>query len=147
MSNYNYLETSNFKEYSKYNYLLLGLGLGNKGVEKFFIYNNIKYSVYDDIKDNSLLNKKNYLEGKNLAFVNEKAYLGTLKAHEIDGNVPNIVITMDEMNSYNLGYLFYFFMRACALSAYLMDINPFNQPGVEIYKYNMFKLLGKPGIK
>lgn len=96
-------------------------------------------------KDN--LDGLNYLEGKNLAFVNEKAYLGTLKAHEIDGNVPNIVITMDEMNSYNLGYLFYFFMRACALSAYLMDINPFNQPGVEIYKYNMFKLLGKPGIK
>lgn len=62
MSNYNYLETSNFKKYSKYNYLLLGLGLGNKAVEKFFIYNNIKYSVYDDIKDNSLLNKKNYLE-------------------------------------------------------------------------------------
>lgn len=96
-------------------------------------------------KDN--LDGLNYLEGKNLAFVNEKAYLGTLKAHVETGNVPNIVITLDEMNSFNLGYLFYFFMRACAMSAYLMDINPFNQPGVEVYKYNMFKLLGKPGIK
>lgn len=89
----------------------------------------------------------NYLAGKKLSFVNEKAFEGTLKAHEEDGKVPNIIITMDKMDSYNLGYLFYFFMRACAMSAYLMDINPFNQPGVEIYKHNMFVLLGKPGVK
>ena len=62
-----------------------------------------------------------------------------------DGKVPNIVITVDKMNEYNLGYLFYFFMRACAMSAYLIEINPFNQPGVEVYKKNMFHLLGKPG--
>ena len=87
----------------------------------------------------------NFLEGKKLSFVNEKAYEGTLRAHVDDGKVPNIVISVNEMNEYNLGYLFYFFMRACAMSAYLMDINPFNQPGVEVYKKNMFHLLGKPG--
>ena len=85
------------------------------------------------------------MEGKKLSFVNEKAYEGTLRAHVDDGKVPNIVINVDKMNEYNLGYLFYFFMRACAMSAYLMDINPFNQPGVEVYKKNMFHLLGKPG--
>ncbi len=98
-------------------------------------------------EDKENLDGLNYLAGKKLSFVNEKAYLGTLKAHEEDGNVPNIVITLDEMNEFNLGYLFYFFMRACAMSAYMMDINPFNQPGVEIYKHNMFVLLGKPGVK
>ena len=101
--------------------------------------------VMTEDKDN--LDGLNYLAGKKLSFVNEKAYLGTLKAHVEDGNVPNIVITLDKMDSYNLGYLFYFFMRACAMSAYFMDINPFNQPGVEIYKHNMFVLLGKPGVK
>ncbi len=101
--------------------------------------------VMKEEKDN--LDGLNYLAGKKLSFVNEKAFEGTLKAHEEDGKVPNIVITMDKMDSYNLGYLFYFFMRACAMSAYLMDINPFNQPGVEIYKHNMFVLLGKPGVK
>ena len=78
-----------------------------------------------------------------MSFVNEKAFLGTLAAHEEDGQVPNIVITMDAMNAYNYGYLVYFFEKACAMSAYLLGINPFNQPGVEIYKKNMFKLLGK----
>ncbi len=104
----------------------------------------------DDIvmkEDANDLDGLNYLKGKKLSFVNEKAYLGTLKAHVEDGKVPNIVITLDKMNSYNLGFLFYFFMRACAMSAYLLDINPFNQPGVEIYKHNMFKLLGKPNVK
>ena len=85
----------------------------------------------------------NYLAGKKMSFVNEKAFLGTLAAHEEDGKVPNIVITMDSMNAYNYGYLVYFFEKACAMSAYLLGINPFNQPGVEIYKKNMFKLLGK----
>ena len=95
--------------------------------------------------DDENLDGLNFLEGKKLSFVNEKAYEGTLRAHVDDGKVPNIVISVDEMNEYNLGYLFYFFMRACAMSAYLMDINPFNQPGVEVYKKNMFHLLGKPG--
>ena len=94
--------------------------------------------------DNDDLDGLNYLEGKNLAFVNQKAFEGTLKAHE-DGGVPCNVITLDKLNEYNLGYLFYFFMRACAMSAYMLDINPFNQPGVEVYKKNMFHLLGKKG--
>lgn len=93
--------------------------------------------------DESNLDGLNYLAGKKMSFVNEKAFLGTLAAHEEDGKVPNILITMDEMNAYNYGYLVYFFEKACAMSAYLLGINPFNQPGVEIYKKNMFKLLGK----
>ena len=100
-----------------------------------------------DIKiphDEDDLDGLNYLEGKNLAFVNQKAFEGTLKAHE-DGGVPCNVIYLDKLDAYNLGYLFYFFMRACAMSAYMLDINPFNQPGVEVYKKNMFHLLGKKG--
>ena len=101
----------------------------------------------DDIvipHDNDDLDGLNYLEGKNLAFVNQKAFEGTLKAHE-DGGVPCNVIYLEELDAYALGYMFYFFMRACAMSAYLLDINPFNQPGVEVYKKNMFHLLGKKG--
>ena len=104
-------------------------------------------SPRDDIvipHDDEDLDGLNYLEGKNLAFVNQKAFEGTLKAHE-DGGVPCNVITIPCMDAYGLGYLFYFFMRACAMSAYMLDINPFNQPGVEIYKKNMFHLLGKKG--
>ena len=95
--------------------------------------------------DNEDLDGLNYLEGKGLAFVNQKAFEGTLKAHVEDGGVPCNIIYIDEMNEKNLGHLFYFFMRACAMSAYLLGINPFNQPGVEIYKRNMFHLLGKKG--
>ena len=94
--------------------------------------------------DNDDLDGLNYLEGKNLAFVNQKAFEGTLQAHE-EGGVPCNVIYLDKLDEFNLGYLFYFFMRACAMSAYMLDINPFNQPGVEIYKKNMFHLLGKKG--
>ena len=102
----------------------------------------------DDIKiphDEEDLDGLNYLEGKNLAFVNQKAFEGTLKAHVEDGHVPCNVIYIDKLDAKTLGHLFYFFMRACAMSAYLLDINPFNQPGVEIYKKNMFHLLGKKG--
>ncbi len=95
--------------------------------------------------DEENLDGLNYLEGKNLAFVNQKAFEGTLKAHVEDGHVPCNVITIDKLDAKTLGHLFYFFMRACAMSAYLLDINPFNQPGVEIYKKNMFHLLGKKG--
>ena len=87
----------------------------------------------------------NYLKGKNLAYVNQKAFEGTLAAHEDEGGVPCNVIYIDKLDANTLGYLFYFFMRACAMSAYLLDINPFNQPGVEVYKKNMFHLLGKKG--
>ncbi|MBR0440188.1 MAG: glucose-6-phosphate isomerase [Bacilli bacterium] len=101
-----------------------------------------------DIKiphDDEDLDGLNYLEGKDLAFVNQKAFEGTLKAHVEDGKVPCNVIYLDKLDEKTLGHLFYFFMRACAMSAYLLDINPFNQPGVEIYKKNMFRLLGKKG--
>ena len=96
--------------------------------------------------DDADLDGLNYLEGKNLAFVNQKAFEGTLQAHE-DGGVPCNVISLSKLDEYNLGYLFYFFMRACAMSAYMLDINPFNQPGVEVYKKNMFHLLGKKGYQ
>ena len=95
--------------------------------------------------DEDNLDGLNFLAGKNMSFVNEKAFEGTLRAHVDDGQVPNIVVTIEQMNEFNLGYLFYFFMRACAMSCYLTGVNPFNQPGVEIYKKNMFHLLGKPG--
>ena len=102
----------------------------------------------DDVaipEDKDDLDGLNYLKGKNLAFVNQKAFEGTLQAHEETGNVPCNVIYIDKLDAETLGYLFYFFMRACAMSAYLLDINPFNQPGVEVYKKNMFHLLGKKG--
>ncbi len=107
----------------------------------------IKESNYEVIipHDNDDLDQLNYLSGKPLSFVNEKAYLGTLKAHFEDGKVNNVVLELDKMDAFNLGYLFYFFEKTCAMSAYLLDINPFNQPGVEIYKRNMFSLLGKKG--
>ena len=95
--------------------------------------------------DKDDLDGLNYLAGKKLSYVNQMAFQGTLKAHEEDGGVRCNIITIEKLNAKTLGYLFYFFMRACAMSAYLLDINPFNQPGVEIYKKNMFHLLGKKG--
>ena len=88
----------------------------------------------------------NFLAGKKLSFVNEKAYEGTVLAHT-DGNVPNIVLEVEKMDEYNLGYLIYFFEKACAVSGYVLGVNPFDQPGVESYKKNMFALLGKPGYE
>lgn len=87
----------------------------------------------------------NYLANKPLSFVNEKAYLGTLEAHTGEGHVPVIAMTAAELNEKVLGHLLYFFMKSCAISGYLLGINPFNQPGVEVYKRNMFRLLGKKG--
>ncbi len=88
----------------------------------------------------------NFLAGKSMDFVNRKAYEGTLLAH-VDGGVPNICIEIPEMNEYEFGYLVYFFEKACAISGYILGVNPFNQPGVESYKKNMFALLGKPGYE
>ena len=79
------------------------------------------------------LDKLNYIAGKEISYVNEQAFLGTKEAH-IDGGVPNIVITIDKMDAYHFGYLVYFFEIACAMSAYLLEVNPFDQPGVEAYK-------------
>ena len=86
----------------------------------------------------------NYLEGKSLDFVEEQAFQGTLAAH-VDGDVPVVLIQTDEICDRTLGELFYFFELSCGISAYLLGVNPFNQPGVELYKRNMFQLLGKPG--
>ena len=88
----------------------------------------------------------NYLSGKTLDFVNEKEFQGTLLAHT-DGQVPNLLINIPTLDEYNFGYLVYFFEKACGISGYLLGVNPFNQPGVEAYKKNMFALLGKPGFE
>lgn len=88
----------------------------------------------------------NFLSGKTMGFVNQKAFEGTVLAHN-DGGVPNIVLSVEEMNESELGYLIYFFEKACAISGYLLGVNPFDQPGVESYKKNMFALLGKPGYE
>ena len=85
----------------------------------------------------------NYLEGKSLDYINKKAMEGTIEAH-VEGDVPNIVIHMDQLDEETLGHLIYFFELSCAMSGKILGINPFNQPGVEKYKTNMFRLLGKP---
>ncbi len=88
----------------------------------------------------------NYLEGKSLDFVEEQAFQGTLAAH-VDGGVPVILVQTDEVCDRTLGELFFFFELSCGISAYMLGVNPFNQPGVEFYKRNMFQLLGKPGYE
>ena len=102
-----------------------------------------KLVIGGDVKN---LDGLNYLEGKTLDFVDEQAFLGTLAAH-VDGGVPVITMDMGELNDAKLGEMFYFFELACGISAYMLGVNPFNQPGVEFYKRNMFKLLGKPGYE
>ena len=88
----------------------------------------------------------NFLANQNMSVVNRKAMEGTILAHT-DGGVPEVLIEVDDLSAYNVGYLIYFFWRACACSGYLLSVNPFNQPGVESYKKNMFALLGKPGYE
>ena len=88
----------------------------------------------------------NYLAGKNLDFINKSAMKGTQLAH-VDGGVPNLRLVMPELNAYYLGQLIYFFERACGISGLVLGVNPFNQPGVEAYKKNMFALLNKPGYE
>ncbi len=96
--------------------------------------------------DPETLDGLNFLSGKTVDFVNKKASEGTILAHT-DGSVPNVILNMPEMSEHELGYLIYFFEKACAISGYTLGINPFNQPGVESYKKNMFALLGKPGYE
>jgi len=104
--------------------------------------NYLKIFPYD--KDN--LDGLNFLAGKRIDEVNKMAELGTLIAH-VDGDVPNIKIEIPKLNEYYLGELIYFFEKACGISGYLLGVNPFDQPGVEAYKKNMFALLGKPGYE
>ena len=96
-------------------------------------------------KDEDNLDGLNYLAGKTLDYVNKKAMEGTVKAH-VTGDVPNIMLTIEDLDEENIGELIYFFEKACAMSGMILGVNPFNQPGVEEYKKNMFKLLKKPGF-
>ena len=104
---------------------------------------NSNLNIHQD-EDN--LDELNYLVDKDLDYVNKKAMEGTISAH-VEGGVPNIMITMDKLNEFTLGHLIYFFELACAMSGKILGINPFDQPGVEKYKTNMFRLLGKPGYE
>lgn len=100
-------------------------------------------TIPNDYANNDRLN---FLSGKRISEVNKMAELGTMIAH-VDGNVPNIQISIPHLNEYYLGQLIYFYEFSCALSGYILGVNPFNQPGVEEYKINMFALLGKPGVE
>ena len=101
-------------------------------------------SIIKEEKDD--IDGLNYLAGKSVQFVNSKAYQGTLLAH-VDGGTPNIVFEIDRADAWHFGYLVYFFEKACGISGYLLGVNPFDQPGVEAYKKNMFALLGKKGYE
>ena len=96
--------------------------------------------------DEENLDGLNFLAGKRVDEVNKMAELGTQLAH-VDGGVPNMRVSVPKLNEYYLGQLIYFFEKACGISGYLFEINPFNQPGVEAYKKNMFALLNKPGYE
>ena len=98
------------------------------------------------VNDPQNLDGLNFLSGKQIEHCNAMAELGTKLAH-IDGGVPQLSVSIERINEYNLGALFYFFEKACGISAYILGVNPFNQPGVEAYKKNMFALLGKPGYE
>ncbi len=97
-------------------------------------------------KDEENLDGLTFLAGKRVDEVNKMAELGTRLAH-IDGGVPNILIQFEKIDEYNIGQFIYFFERACGISGYVLGVNPFNQPGVEAYKKNMFALLDKPGYE
>ena len=101
------------------------------------------FFVKDDPENNDGLN---FLSNQNMSVVNRKAFEGTILAHT-EGGVPNTVLEVPQLNEYELGYMIYFFEKACAISGYILGVNPFDQPGVESYKKNMFALLGKPGYE
>jgi len=96
--------------------------------------------------DKDDLDGLNYISGKTIDYVNKMAMEGSIEAH-VDGGVPNLIVNIPEISPYYFGYMAYFFEKACGMSGYLLGVNPFDQPGVEAYKTNMFKLLGKPGYK
>ncbi len=108
----------------------------------------IDKSQHDIILKNDIENIDglNFMQGKSISYINKKAFQGTVLAHT-DGNIPNIILNIPERNERELGYLIYFFEKACAISGYILGVNPFDQPGVESYKKNMFALLGKPGYE
>ncbi|MBY7704137.1 hypothetical protein JIY74_28205 [Vibrio harveyi] len=101
----------------------------------------------DILPDQDNYDGLNYLVGKSLHEINQTALKGVVQAHAVTGEMPNIILEFEKMDDEQFGYLVYFFELAVAMSGYLLDVNPFDQPGVEVYKYNMFKLLDKPGVK
>lgn len=119
---------------------------GRRDLFETVLYIDKSHQQIEIEKEARDLDGLNYLAGKSMDFVNQKAFQGTLLAHT-DGNVPNLIITVPEINAFTFGYLVYFFEKACAMSGYLLGVNPFDQPGVEAYKKNMFALLGKPGFE
>ena len=111
-------------------------------IETLVLFENpIEDVIFPSDEEN--MDGMNYLAGKSVDWINKMAMQGTLDAHENTGGVPNLLITVKDMSAKSFGYLCYYFFRACAMTCYMLDINPFNQPGVEVYKKNMFKLLGK----
>ena len=120
-----------------------GNQLDKRGYHTIYQCTNCKQLVYL-IQGN--LDGLNFLAGKTIDFVNKQAFNGTLLAHN-DGGVPNMVVNIPELSPYYFGYMVYFFEKACGISGYLLGVNPFDQPGVEAYKKNMFALLGKPGYE
>ena len=110
--------------------------------ETLFLIDNMPEDITFP-NDEENLDNMNYLAGKQVSWVNEMAMKGTLKAHSDNGNVPNILVHLEDNSAKAFGYMIYFFFKACGMSCYLLGVNPFNQPGVEVYKKEMFKLLGK----
>ncbi len=119
---------------------------GERNIFETMVRFDAPEQVYTVAPDDKNLDGLNYLAGKTLDFVDEKAFLGTLAAH-VDGGVPVITMNMGALDDAKLGEMFYFFELCCGVSAYMLGVNPFNQPGVEFYKRNMFQLLGKPGYE
>ena len=117
---------------------------GRRNLFETVISINIPNSNITIRPDDDNLDGLNYLSGKDLDYVNKKAMEGTIKAH-VSGDVPNIFIEMSKLDEQNIGELIYFFEKACSMSGLILGVNPFNQPGVEEYKKNMFHLLEKPG--
>ncbi|WP_050697869.1 glucose-6-phosphate isomerase [Anaeromassilibacillus senegalensis] len=113
--------------------------------ETVVLFDKAKQEIYIG-NDPENVDGLNFLEGKSMAYINEKAFEGTVLAHT-DGGVPNVVLHAPDFSEESLGFLIYFFEKACAISGYLLGVNPFDQPGVESYKKNMFALLGKPGYE
>jgi len=119
-------------------------GLRNIFETVIYVEKPRKSIVIKEDKDN--IDGLNFLAGKEMDYVNKKAFEGTLLAHT-DGGVPNLVVSVPELSDYYFGNMVYFFEKACGISGYLLGVNPFDQPGVEAYKKNMFALLGKPGYE
>ncbi len=115
---------------------------GPRNMFETVIFNHEKPDLIQIKQEPVDYDELNFLTGKTIQEINENAFLGTVQAH-VDGGVPNIIINLPKINEFTLGQLFYFFERSCAISGYILGVNPFDQPGVEAYKCNMFRLLGK----